>query len=167
MSRPPRIKKKITYRKTKSINIDDFKNDIKSSMTQINLNDNLEELVDRYQENLIEVLDKHAPKQTKLVTIREKTPWTTEEIRPHKRELRRLERKMNRTKLEIDKQRFKDKKAEYKEFLNNKRNEQYTKLIQENSDDPKNLFNVINKALHKNEDTPLPTGMSDEARTSK
>ncbi len=162
MSRPPRIKKNITYRKTKSININDFKKDIKHSMAQIKLDDNLEDLVDTYNENLLGVLDKHAPKQTKLVTLREKTPWTTEEIRPHKRELRRLERKMKRTKLEIDKQLFKDKKAEYKEFLNNKRNEQYTKLIQENSDDPKNLFNVINKALHKKEDTPLPPGMSNE-----
>ncbi len=162
MSRPPRIKKNITFRKTKSINIDDFKDDLRNSMAQINLNENLENLVDTYQVNLLEVLDKHAPKQTKLVTIREKTPWTTEEVRPHKRELRRLERKMKRTKLEIDKQLFKDKKAEYKDFLNNKRNEQYTKLIQENSDDPKNLFNVINRALHKKEDTPLPSGLSDE-----
>ena len=138
MSRPPRIKKNITFRKTKSINIDDFKNDIRNSMAQVDLNENLENLVDTYQASLLEVLDKHAPKQTKLVTIREKTPWTTEEIRPHKRELRRLERKMKRTKLEIDKELFKYKKAEYKDFLNNKRNEQYTKLIQENSDDPKN-----------------------------
>ena len=161
MSKPPRMKKNITYRKTKSINIKEFKNDIRNSMTQINMNDNLESLVDSYQKNLLEVLDKHAPKQTKLVTIRDKTPWTTEEIRPHKQDLRRLERKMKRTKLEIDKQLFKDKKAEYKEFLNNKWNEHYTKLIQDNSADPKNLFNVINKALHKKEDTPFPPGMSD------
>ncbi len=162
MSKPPRIKKNITYRNTKLIDINDFKMDIRNSVARININDSLDNLVDSYQRNLLEVLDKHAPKQTKLVTIREKTPWTTEEIRPHKQELRRLERKMKRTKLEIDKQLFKDKKAKYKEFMDTKWNEHYTKLIQDNSADPKNLFNVINKALHKKEETPFPSGMSDD-----
>ncbi len=162
MSKPPRMKKNITYRKTKSININDFRNDVKHSMKHVNLNDNLDNLVNSYQTNLQGVLDKHAPKQTKLVTIRDKTPWTTEEIRPHKQELRRLERKMKRTKLEVDKQLFKDKKAEYKNILSNKWNEHYTKLIQDNSADPKNLFNVINKALHRKEDTPFPGGKSDD-----
>ncbi len=65
---------------------------------------------------------------------------------------------MKRTKLEIDTQ---DKKAEYKEFLNSKWNDHYTKLIQDTSGNPRNLFNVINKSLHKREDTPFPAGMSD------
>ena len=158
MSKPPRMKKSIT--KTKSIKVNDFRNDVKHSVNQIDLSNNLDNLVNSYQTNLQDILDKHAPKQTKLVTIRDKTPWTTEEIRPHKQELRRLERKMKRTKLEIDKQLFKDKKAEYKEFLSNKWNEHYTKLIQDNSAETKNLFNVINKALHKKEDTPFPARKS-------
>ncbi len=162
MSKPPRLRKSITYRKTKAINIDDFKNDIRNSVANIDENESLEYLVDFYNKNLLNILDKHAPQQTKSVTIREKTPWTTEEIRPHKQELRRLERRMKRTKLEIDKQLFKNKKAEYKEFMQDKWNEYYTNLIQNNSADPKNLFKVINKALHKKEDTPFPPGMSDE-----
>ncbi len=162
MAKPPRMRKQITYRKTKTININNFRDDIKKSMNKINLDDNLDNLVDSYQNSLTEILDKHAPKQTRLVTIREKTPWSTEEIRPYKHELRRLERKMKRTKSEIDKQLFKDKKAEYKEFLSNKWNEHYSKLIQENATDPKNLFNVISKALQKKEETPFPTDVSDD-----
>ncbi len=162
MAKPPRMRKQITYRKTKTININNFKDDIKRSMTQINLDDNLDNLVNSYQNNLLEILDEHAPKQTKVVTIRENTPWSSEDIRPYKQELRRLERKMKRTKLEIDKQLFKDKKAEYKEFLNSKWNEHYSKMIQDNATDPKNLFNVISKALHKKEDTPFPTDFSDD-----
>ncbi len=55
MSKPPRMKKNITYRKTKSININNFKTDVRNSMTKINMNDDLNNLVNSYQTNLREV----------------------------------------------------------------------------------------------------------------
>ncbi len=161
MRKPPLIKKEVTFRKTRSIDKDKFKADMKSTMENIKLNDNLHDMVSLYNDKLSEVFDKHAPEQTKTVTVRKYTPWTTEEIKPEKQTLRKLERKMKRTKLEIDKQNFKAQKLKYKKMLDDKKTEHYSNLIEENSNDPKGLFKVINKALNKKEDIAFPPGVSD------
>ncbi len=161
MRKPPPIKKEVTYRKTRSIDKDRFKTDIKLAMENITINDNLQDMVTLYNDKLIEVFDKHAPEQTKVITVRKHTPWTTEEIKPEKQLLRKLERKMKKTKLEIDKQNFKDQKLKYKKILDDKRTKHYSNLIEENSNDPKGLFKVINTALNKKENTVFPTGVSD------
>ncbi len=161
MRKPPLIKKELTFRKTRSIDKNNFKADMKSTMENIILNDNLQDMVSLYNDKLTEIFDKHAPEQTKTITVRKHTPWTTEEIKPEKQTLRKLERKMKRTKLEIDKQNFKTQKLKYKKILDDKRTEHYSNLIEENCNDPKGLFKVINKALNKKEDTAFPPGVSD------
>ena len=75
-------------------------------------------------------LNKHAPEQTKMITVREPTPWTTDEIRPDKRECRRSERKYKNTKEDIDLQLFKEQKLKYKILLDDKRDEHYTGLLE-------------------------------------
>ncbi len=163
MQKPPRMRKTLTFRKTRSIITDRFKDDVKDRLAHIDTKtDNLDDLINCYNSKLTDVLDEHAPLQTKEITIREHTPWTTEEIRPEKQKLRKLEKKMRKTQLEIDKQLFKDQQKVYKELLNGKRNNHFSKLIQENSHDPKNLFKVINTALHKKEETPFPPGQTDK-----
>ncbi len=161
MRKPPRIKKELTFRKTRSIDKEKFKVDIKSAMENITINDNLQEMVSLYNDKLTEVFDKHAPEQTKVITVRKHTPWTTEEIKSEKQLLWKLERKMKKTKLEIDKQNFKAQKLKYKKLLDDKRTEHYSNLIEENTNDPKGLFKVINSALNKKEDTAIPPGVSD------
>ncbi len=161
MKKPPPIRKMLTFRKTKNINLKDFKKDVDSAMEGIDLNSDLADLVDAYNTQLGTVLNKHAPEQTKMITIRKPTPWTTDEIRPDKRECRRLKRKYKNTKLDIDLQLLKEQKLKYKKLLDDKRNEHYTDLLEKNKDDPKSLFKVINSALNKKEDNPYPVASSD------
>ncbi len=162
MRKPPPIRKELTFRKTRSIDKDKFKSDVKSAMENITLNDNLQDMVSMYNDKLTEIFDIHAPEQTKMITVRKHTPWTTDEIKPEKQLLRKLERKMRKTKLEIDKQNFKTQKLKYKKTLDDKTTEHYSNLIKENSNDPKALFKVINTALNKKEDTVFPPGVSDD-----
>jgi hypothetical protein len=161
-TKPPPVQKLITFRNIKGINKEEFKQDISFNMAEVNYSQNLETLVTSYNEKLGEILDKHAPKQTKLVTIRNPTPWNTEEIRPEKRNRRRLESKWRKSKLEVDLQAYKTQKKKYNDMLNQKRSDYYSELVKQNAGDPKSLFKVINSALHRKEDTPLPSDVPDQ-----
>ncbi len=54
-------------------------------------------LVDHYNEELCNILDKHAPQEHRLVALRKPTPWTSEDIKLEKQKRTRLERKWRRT----------------------------------------------------------------------
>ncbi len=162
LEKPPKKKKSITFRKIKNIDTDSFMKDINESIKGINMNEDLDTLVESYNNVLLGVLDSHAPMETKEVMEREDTPWTTEEIRPLKTKRRRLERLSRRTGLLVHKQEVRRFNREFNDFLENKRAESYAKIIDDNSDDPKILFKVINKALHKNQDNPMPPGKDNQ-----
>ncbi len=69
---------------------------------------NTNALVSLYNKELSNILDKHAPK--KKITVTNKTPWTSDEIRSDKCLKRKLERKWLKTKLTIDEQNYKNQK---------------------------------------------------------
>ena len=163
MAKQPKPKKTVRYRKYKLIDREKFKSDIEKVVEDsTNIEDDLEILVKHYNQNLRSVLDKHAPEKECQVTERNPTPWTSEEVRPWKKELRRLEKRMRETNLESDKEAFKSKKNEYNAFLENKWSDQLTKLIEENKGNPKEMFKAIETALHTKGDNPLPDHESDE-----
>ena len=76
----------------------------------------------KYNSKLKETLDKHAPLKTKTVTVRDRTPWTNDDLKPWKTERRRLERKMRRTGLQVDKQEFNQFKWKYNYYLEKNEN---------------------------------------------
>lgn len=67
VDKPPNIKKRINYRKFRSINTDDFQHDIVNSALYSSPKTVLAELSDQYDSVLSSILDKHAPLQTKTV----------------------------------------------------------------------------------------------------
>ncbi len=163
MMKEPKPKKTIRYRKYKLIDKQTFKTDIEKVVKDSdNINDNLENLVKHYNQGLRSVLDKHAPEKECQITERNPTPWTSEELRPWKKELRKLEKKMRESNLEIDKDAFKSKKNEYNEFLSKRWTDKLTKLIEDNKDNPKEMFKAIEEALNTKGDNPLPDHESDE-----
>ncbi len=162
LEKPPRPKKIITFRKIKDIDTVAFVNDVSQRIKDIDLDQNLQSLVDIYNDTLTNVLDKHAPLQTKEITMRENTPWTNEEIKPLKTKRRRLEKRSRQTGLMVHKQALRNFNREYSNYLDNRRAESYAKLIEDNSEDPKTLFKVINKAIHRKQDNPMPQGKTNQ-----
>ena len=55
---------------------------------------------------LRELLDKHAPEETRKITLRPYAPWYDDSLRESKQKKRALERKWKKSGLEIDKQIF-------------------------------------------------------------
>ena len=74
--KPSAIKKIISFRKIKDIDIASFKKDIRETEPA----ENVENFVDQYNRTLADILDKHVPLKTKHVFIRQNTPWFTDEI---------------------------------------------------------------------------------------
>jgi hypothetical protein len=56
-----------------------------------------------YDDTLSDILDKHAPVKRKVMVVRPRVPWFTNNLRRLKAERRKLERKMVKSGLQSDK----------------------------------------------------------------
>ncbi len=97
----PHPTKTITYRKTKSIVVADFIADL-SCLSPPNNSATLNDLTDDYNNTLLQVLDKHAPEQTKTITVRSECDWFNDDLLAQKREVGCLKRVKNHSGLTID-----------------------------------------------------------------
>jgi hypothetical protein len=92
----------VTYRKWKSVNIENLNRELKESELCKIPPEDLDNLVACYQETLKTALDRHAPLKTKTVTARSCVPWFNDKIREAKRHRRKAEKKWRTSKLDID-----------------------------------------------------------------
>ena len=111
-------------------------------------------LVDKYNSVLSQLLDNHAPQKTKLVTVRPKAPWYSDTLHEAKREKRRLERKMRKSGLESDKQRYNEQCKVYNDSLKQAKCEHHQEEFA-NCDD-KELFRIVNKLCSSDFSATLP-----------
>ena len=77
----------------KSINLEDFKSDLKNHFDGINLNHScVNDLVSTYNDCLKALLDIHAPLVKRTIQDRPSAYWRTEDVIEAKRKVRRAER---------------------------------------------------------------------------
>ncbi len=167
LRKPNKPKKKITFRENKNIDIKELESTIETNLSEIGDINDLDELVAKFNEALGDAYDKHAPWKSKTIIIRPPTPWTYDDIKKDKATRRKLERKWRRTGLQIDWEIYRDFRNEFNSKLNKFRMKQYADMIEQNKDDPTTLFRVINKSLHRNQASPLPTGLSNSELAEK
>ena len=84
--RPPLPKKTVAARHFKSVDLVIFKEDIKNSSLSHFSSEDLDKLAKLYDQQLTELLDKHAPVKTKTVTIRPLAPWYKHNIQSLRKE---------------------------------------------------------------------------------
>lgn len=161
----PKLKKQHTefsYRNMKSIDIVSVKNDIINSSLLLEPKDNLDDLVDQYNECLSEILDQHAP----VITCREKNkesmPWYIDEIKTEKRMMRRHERKWRKSKSNEHYKSFCAQKTKYAKTIRNSKITYYNTLVRTNENDQKVLFKIVKDLSKKTKETPLPAHESKE-----
>ena len=73
--------KKVCYRKTKAIDIESFKDDLRKSRLCQDRPDALTDLVSCYGSTMTSLLDKHASLQKKTITVRSRVPWFNNKIK--------------------------------------------------------------------------------------
>jgi hypothetical protein len=158
--KPPNLMKNVKYRKLRSINTETFKFDLANSSLQNhekNMTETIDELVNKYNTTLLKVVDDHAPVQHKTITLRPNAPWYTEELREAKHERRRRERLWRKSRLEIDHQFYKEQCNIVKSMLKKAKCQYYSSKIMECANDQKALFKIINKLLHRKDQSALPS----------
>ncbi len=106
MKKPPHPVKYIIHRKLRNLNMNQIKNDIMELNKKLDEITDQNELVSLYNNGLTNILDKHAPRKKMKIIVRNKTLWTSEEIRPEQN-LKNQQNKYNALLREIRSNRLK------------------------------------------------------------
>ena len=95
----------MTYRKTKSVDLDCLKQDIAKSNLCLqgcvgcpSSCEDFDKFIQKYNSTLSSILDRHAPLKPKVVRSRPQVPWYNQEIAEAKRKRLKAERKWRKTK---------------------------------------------------------------------
>ncbi|XP_072051779.1 uncharacterized protein [Amphiura filiformis] len=154
--KPPPISETITYRNYRSIDMDAYKEDIAASELETAPLDNTYDLVDKYNNVLSELLDKHAPIKTKKVVLRLRQPWFSDSLHRAKRNRRKAERKWIACRSPEDFLKFKKARNSYNAELYHSKCSFLNDKIIDCGNDFKSMFRTINDILQKKKPTKLP-----------
>jgi predicted NAD-dependent protein-ADP-ribosyltransferase YbiA (DUF1768 family) len=92
ISKPPKSRKTVSYREYRATELADLASYIESTITFHSEEMPLDDLVRNYNDIIRAAVDKHAPVQTKVVTLRPNTQWYSQEIHAVKEDKRKAER---------------------------------------------------------------------------
>ena len=141
-----------------------FSNDILSSnLCQNPLPQHVDQVVDRYNTVLRELLNQHAPLKTLIVAHRPTVPWVNDGILEAKRVRRRWERLDRNSGLTVYRQQHKDSCERVKDMIRKAKAEYFVNKIDECSGDQKKLFQIVDKLLGRDKKNNLPH--FDDAKT--
>ena len=157
IGRPAAVQQMQTYRKLKDIDIEALQADILQSSLYTSPADSVNDLVLQYNSVLEDIMDSHAPKKTRKITVRPNTPWYTDDIRKAKQNRRKAERRWRASKLTVHHEIFKAAQCNVTNLCATAKSNYYCNKIEENSTNQKELFKISNTLLNRNKSQPLPT----------
>lgn len=149
-------KRDITYRNLKSIDLNDFKADLRQSLAQDLFSASLDELITIYDNELKSALDKHAPLIERSTNIERREPWCNETILNERRQMRAKERRWIRTRTIEDYQSLHQAKNAFKTLMHDTKTTYYSKIVADNDHDSKSLFKAVNSIMNRTKPNPLP-----------
>ena len=154
VSKPASLKRRVDYRKYSSIDKRAFATDIVGAFAaDPGTND---ELIDMYNITIATVLNKHAPIVSRIITVRPKTPWHTEDLSKAKRDLRCAERRWKKTRLVVHRQIFTTLRHAYHHQLAATKSTHYRMIIHEAVNNVKAMYSVTNDLLGRSASPRLP-----------
>ena len=151
MQRPTLPMKKIKYRMWKNFDLEKFKTDITNSELTLNMPVDVDSATSQYHTVLSKLLEKHAPLQERVITMRAKAPWYNSEIHEAKPFRRKLEHKWLKTKLEIDYDLFNQQCMAVNSLILDSKITFYNDKNDSCDGDQKELFKIIDKIMHNYE----------------
>ena len=149
----------ITSRNFKNMNKNLLMQDIKCNfqgMKPVATSSELDNVIEIYSTAISGLIDRYAPLRTRHIKLRPQASWLTADIMEEKKRKRRLERQWRRSKSMGDKELHKNQRNRYNRMLNEAHARYLSKLVSENSSDPKSLFKMIDNLLNRKKKSPLP-----------
>ena len=156
-AKPPAVRKAISFRKIRDINLKEFEKDILESDLVTCPSDDINELVKQYNRTLTSLMEKHAPIIRKDILVRQNTKWFTEEIKMAKQKRRQQERKWLADKSTVNLEILREKRNSVNRLVAASKKAYYQSEIENNKKDQKALFNITGQLLHKKKDCVLPS----------
>ena len=155
-SNPCQVVKEITYRKIKSIDLDHFREDLRSSDLCNKIYPSLDDMVSGYDSSLSSILDKHAPLKTKTLVCRRRVPWFNSDIKSSIKAKRKAEKKWRSSKSQDDLRTFKVALNRVTNMIHRERTAYYTDLISENGSEQGKLFRITKSLLFESSNVEFP-----------
>ena len=148
----------LTFRKLKSIDHLALKSDNEESLSKIGLRNSIDvqQLVGSYNTILLELLEKHAPLWTKKVKQSHRQPWFDDRIRGEIILRRKKERTYRNDPTEYNLNTFYQQHRFVSNIIKSAQRTYYTEKLADNKTDFKQIFEISNKLLYKNEPLLLP-----------
>ena len=146
--KPARQTHRVQSRKYSSIDQKAFTEDVRSMFAT-----NLEKLVDcfaAYEDTVTDAVDK------RVVTVRPKTPWHTQQLSDAKRDLQHAESRMRNSKLVVHREIIMSFRNDYRRHLIATKAEYYCTMVDEAGRNMKKLFDVTNTLLGRTTPTQFP-----------
>ncbi|KAK3085690.1 hypothetical protein FSP39_007270 [Pinctada imbricata] len=159
--KPEKIQKTVSFRRYRDIQFVDMHRDIDLLTDKCSKLDNVTQLVHDFNVDIKNILDKHAPLQSKVVTIRPNTQWYSDELREIKHERQKAERIWHRTKLNVHEQIYKEICYKRNELLARSKVEFYSSKIKESESDAKQIYKLANTLMGSTKDQSLPSHHGD------
>ena len=156
LAKPCNVKSDISYRKLGDIDTLTFRQNILSSELYTRPAPTLEERCDQYDLVLSTLLENHAPLRKKTVTIRPMAPWYNEDIKKQKIVRRCKERRWRKSGSQIDRQAYADQCILVKNTISEAKMEYYSSLVQDAGTDSGQVFQIINRLLHRKPEKLYP-----------
>ena len=151
----------VSYRNLRSINMDEFLSDIKSHT--FSEDSPVDEAVDEYNTVLGDILVKHAPIKTKVLSATRHAPWYNEDIRNAKRKRRQLERRWRKNKSDENRNAYAEQRKHVSNLTHVQKTEYYSGIVLENSQNPRGLFKILDSMLHKSKKDVFPPDIPQES----
>lgn len=165
--KPAPVRKVVTVRNLRDIDAVAFQNDIQQSDLIVNPSDDITELVQQYNNTLANILDAHAPPQTKTITIKHHSPWFTDEIREARRQRRKAERRWRSTKLIVHREIYKEECVKVNKLCEEASRNYYCLKIEECGSDQHKVFHIANQLINNKKDSTLPTSENPQELSEK
>lgn len=159
LPKPQPLRQSVQYRNYAAIDKEMLRVDIEASTLCLDPATSAASLLEQYDTTLSALLGKHAPVQTRTITVRPKVPWFSGDIKMAKQKRRQLERKWRQSRLTIYRDLFKEQRRHVNQLISSAKSTYYTAKITEAASDHKQLYNVVNALLIKPE-ASLPDGGS-------
>ena len=145
----------MTLWKWKAVDIASVQADISGAFIDFSPHD-LSSAIGFYNDTLADIVEKHAPEKSRVVTVRADKPWYTAALSAEKRLRRKCERKYKNTQLESDKLLLKEQRNKYNNLLNSTKKD-YIKNKIENAQSSKDLYMICDKLLNREQRSVLPS----------
>ena len=133
----------------------EFMSDLEQSTLFTNRSDQITGLSRQYNSTNTELIDKHAPLITRVITIRQKTPWFSEGLSEAKRQLRRADRRWRQTRLTVHRDMFTSLRDTYRRELITTKS-YFCVKIQESTRNIKSMYRVANDLMGRKQSRTLP-----------